>query len=519
MTAIPMGLTVALVAYTVTLLLLYLALTYLALKDLIDLSRARRSQRPEDIFSLPQTPPVSILVPAYNEQAGISASVRSLLNVNYPDFEIIVVNDGSSDDTMGQLVADFALEPIDRFGRDALDTAEVRGVYRSHVQPRLIVVDKENGGKADALNAGINTARFPLICVVDADSILKPDALLKAAVPFVYRPDVTVATGGVIRLTNGARIDGGSVVDQRMPASWLGRFQLVEYVRAFIVGRAGWSRVRSLLIVSGAFGVFRRDVLVEIGGYDTSTVGEDAEVVVRMHRHLRDQGRRYRIEFIADPVCMTEAPEDRGTLRRQRMRWHRGLLETLTRHRTMIFNPRYGRLGMVGLPYLLMFELLGPVIEILGLAALVWLFSSGAVDLPFAITLFLLVAATGVATTVASLAFDEIAFPRFNRLRQNAALVGVAVLENLGYRQMTVWWRVRGLWQAFRRRHSWGSMVRTGTLGGATIDAGLGKSAYGDLRAAVMEVAAAGSEAAATHTTRPFDFERDLDWGLEPQGP
>ena len=273
-------------------------------------------------------PPISLLVPAYNEEATIRTSIRSMLQLEYPDFELVVINDGSPDRTMDVLVREFGLVPYPGAVRIALPHASVRGIYRSTRHPNLRVIDKDNGGKADALNAGINLARHGLFCAVDADSILQRDSLLRLVRPFLD-DGRTVAAGGTVRIANGSRVRGGYLEQAGIPRNWLARFQIVEYLRAFLFGRLGWTSMNAVLIISGAFGLFDRRRVVDAGGYRHDTIGEDMELVVRLHRYHRERSIPYRITYVPDPVCWTEAPEDIGTLGRQRSRWQRGLSESL----------------------------------------------------------------------------------------------------------------------------------------------------------------------------------------------
>jgi cellulose synthase/poly-beta-1,6-N-acetylglucosamine synthase-like glycosyltransferase len=282
----------------------------------VNTSRLRR------LLRSPLAPRISILVPAYNEAKGIVDSVRSLLALDYPQLEVIVINDGSTDDTIERLVAGFGLREVLRPTPPYLPCNKpVHAVYAPHSQLRLLVIDKENGGKADSLNAGINFAAYPLFCSVDADSILEQDALAKTALPFIEDPYRTVATGGLVRVANGCRVEHGRVAQARLPQPRLAMFQVVEYARAFFGARTGWSALNGLLIISGAFGLFNREAVIAAGGYRTDTVGEDGELVTRLHRTCRDARRPYRIVYIADPVCWTEVPETTRFLRRQRRRW------------------------------------------------------------------------------------------------------------------------------------------------------------------------------------------------------
>jgi cellulose synthase/poly-beta-1,6-N-acetylglucosamine synthase-like glycosyltransferase len=338
---------------------------------------------------------------------------------------------------------------------------------------KLLVLDKQNGGKADALNAGINFASYPLVCAIDADSVLEQDALVKTAMPFVDDPVRTVATGGLVRVANGCRIEHGRVIEARLPSKGFPMFQVVEYLRAFFGARTGWSAVNGLLIVSGAFGLFRKDVAISAGGYNTQTVGEDMELVVRLHRTMREQRRPYRIVYVPDPVCWTEAPESARVLRRQRRRWQRGSAETLIMHARMLGNPRYRAAGLLALPALLLFELLGPIIELSGytVALVAWLTGS------LSTTIFLLFLAVsvlyGLILSFGAIALEDASFGRHAGWDQLRKLLLFAVIENAGYRQLSHLWRIEGLWQLVRGGE-WGAMERKGftepeldaTLGG-----------------------------------------------------
>ena len=407
-------------------------------------------------------PPIALLAPAYNEAMTIAESVRSLLSLHYPSFEVIVVNDGSRDETLQVLIDMFELRPIQRHYELAIDHAPIRGVYGARHQPRLIVVDKENGGKADALNAGINVSRAPIFCSMDADSLLEPDALLRAVRPFVEDPERTVAVGGTVRIANGCTISHGRVVEVRPPRNLLALLQTVEYLRAFLMARLAWSRINALTIISGAFGLFRRARVIEAGGYTHGTVGEDMELVVKLHRLMRDKGLPYRIAFVPEPVCWTEAPEDLRVLGRQRARWHRGALETFERHSDVLIKPRYGRLAVVGFGYILLVDVLGPIVELLGYLLIPMFWAAGVLSTEYLLAVLAVSFTFGVVISVGALALEESELRRFPRARDLVLLTAVAVLENFGYRQLNNLWRLRGVWQYLRRSQSWGTMTRKG---------------------------------------------------------
>ncbi|HEU0098476.1 MAG TPA: glycosyltransferase [Allosphingosinicella sp.] len=412
-----------------------------------------------------EAPAIAVLAPAFNEEVTIIESVRSLLALEYPDFEVIVINDGSKDATLDRLVSHFGLAPVERFHDSVAAHRPIRGLYASPRLPRLLVVDKENGGKSDALNAGMNLARSPIFCSMDADSLLEPDALLRAVRPFVDEPTRTVAVGGTIRIANGSRIEGGRVVGVRLPRNLLALIQILEYLRAFLMARLALGRMQVLTVISGAFGLFRRQTALEVGGYTHGTVGEDMELVVKLHRRLREQGIDYRIEFIPEPVCWTEVPESLKVLGRQRARWQRGALETFWRHRDMLFNPRYGRIGFVGFGQILLVDVVGPLVEVLGyvLVPLLWALGLLARDYLFA---WLAVTFTfGLFVSAATLILEEVELRRFPHARDLAILAAVAVVENFGYRQLANFWRLQGWWQFLRKRQGWGEMTRKGFSG------------------------------------------------------
>jgi cellulose synthase/poly-beta-1,6-N-acetylglucosamine synthase-like glycosyltransferase len=347
----------------------------------------------------------------------------------------------------------------------------VRGVYAPRSQLRLLVIDKENGGKADSLNAGINFASYPLICSVDADSILEQDALAKTALPFIEDWDATLAVGGMVRIANGCRIERGRVLDAHLPRSAFAMFQVVEYLRALFGTRTGWSAVNGLLIISGAFGLFRRDAVIAAGGYRTDTVGDDMEIVVNLHHVNRQQRRRYRILYIVDPVCWTEAPEQARYLRRQRSRWHRACVEVLGMHWRMLFNPRYGTVGLLSMPAMVIFEIAGPVVELSGYGVVTAALIAGAIT-PLMFVLFLALSVLyGLVLTLGSALLEDATVNRHPAWEEMRRILLFTVAENFGYRQLLHLWRIEGFWHLFRKS-GWGAMDRRGLSGDAAAPAG-----------------------------------------------
>lgn len=464
------------IAYSVLINTSFLLLTFLAVFDFQSYLRRRGFAAYDETFAEPLAPGISILMPAYNEAAGIVEAVRAMTAMRYPDFEVVVIDDGSRDDTVAEMMEAFDMVETPIVVPPVIHTNG--RVLRTYLSRRgshnVLLVCKENGGKADALNVGINAARKGLVCMVDADSILDPDALLHVSRPSADDPDRVVASGGVVRIANGSTIRRGRVVDVRMPRRWLPRVQVVEYLRAFMIGRSGWSRLGGLLIISGAFGLFRKDVLSELGGLATDCIGEDAELVVRLHRWLGDTGRDGRVVFVSEPVAWTEAPETRAVLRRQRRRWHRGLTEILARHRGMLFRPRYGVVGWLSMPWFVAFELLAPFVEAFGFAYLAlalmlvgaeelgWL----AADLVNRDVMWILLSVSvlyAIVLSLTALLVEQLSFRRYSGMKNLLISIWAAVEENIGYRQLNAWWRIGGALEALRDTPAeWGNMQRRG---------------------------------------------------------
>ncbi len=452
---------VVVLIYFVVLNLTYLITTLLSFDVLRRYAVRMKSIHVNDLLATGGTPPITLLVPAYNEEDTCVGAIRSFLVLDYPHYDVIVINDGSSDGTIDVLQSAFQLEPAVRVPTASIPTEEVRGLYRSRRHPNLWVIDKENGGKADALNSGLNICATPLFCALDADTLLEREALIRVVRPFLESQD-TVAAGGIIRIANGCRIEDGQVVKVGLSDKLLPRLQVVEYLRAFLAGRVAWERMGASLIISGAFGIFNRSLVIEIGGYSRETVGEDMDVVVRLHRHCRRIQRPYDVAFVPDPVAWTECPETLRVLGRQRDRWQRGLIQSLWRQRGMLFNPRYGRVGMIGFPYFLFLEMLGPVVETLGYVCFALSIILGIVDPLFMVAFLTVAIFFGIVLSVGAVALEELTFRRYPDTKDLVRLFWLAIIENFGFRQLTTWWRFRGSVSAVLGRRSWGKMDRHG---------------------------------------------------------
>jgi cellulose synthase/poly-beta-1,6-N-acetylglucosamine synthase-like glycosyltransferase len=451
--------------YFLVLNLSYLALIGLAVVGVTRSMRRAAFAGQEDVFANPLTPGVSVVAAAYNEELDIVDSVHSMLALRYPLLEVIVVDDGSTDATFERLREAFDLTPSRRAIPSEVPTlGRVLSTHAAGGGVPLLVVCKENTGrKTDPINVGINAARHPLVCLTDGDSVLEERSLLKVAQPFVDDPERVVATGGVIRPINGSTVEQGLVSDVRMPRGWVARIQVVEYLRSFLLSRSGWSHLGGLPIISGAFGLFRRDLLVEVGGLDLDTVGEDAELVIRIHATMRREERDQRVVFVPEPVCWTEVPEGLRVLARQRRRWSLGMAEVLWKHRRMMGNPRNRVMGLLTLPHYLFFELLGPVVELTGLVAVAAGLALGLIDVWFAVLVAVAAIGAGLLLSIAAIATEEYSFRRHGRWRDLGVALTASVVELLGYRQLVAFWRLQGLADfLMRRRSKWGTMRRVG---------------------------------------------------------
>ncbi len=417
------------------------------------------------LASSPHAPSVSILAPAYNEGATIVENARSLLSLYYANMEVLIINDGSKDDCLQKLIDAYKLERIPKHVQYTIPTKEVRGIYKSTnpAYKKLVVIDKVNGGKADALNVGINVSSNDYIVCIDVDCILEQDAVLKMIKPFLEETDAKViASGGVVRVANSCVVENGRLVKVRLPQNYWARMQSLEYIRAFILGRMAWARLNGLLLISGAFGAFDKKVAIAAGGYDHKTVGEDMELVVRMRRYMEERDEPYKVTYIPDPLCWTEAPVSSKILGRQRNRWTRGTIETLKFHRVMFFNPRYGLLGMLSYPYWFFFEMLAPPIEFFGMVVFLLLAAFGLINWYMFIALLVFIISFGYLYSAFAAFMEVRTYNMYRRRTDMMKLLLTALTEPFFFHPFVVWAAIKGYVDIIRKKNSWGEMTRTG---------------------------------------------------------
>lgn len=417
------------------------------------------------ILSCPFIPAITVLAPAFNEDKTIVENVRALLSLYYPDFEVIVINDGSRDDTLSKLIDEYDLELSDYFFEYKIPTQDLRGVYKSRIKSfsKLIVIDKANGGKADSLNAGINLARGELFVAIDVDSIIESDALLKMVKPYLEETDEQViAVGGVIRVVNDCIVEGGQIAQINLPKKFLPRVQVLEYTRSFLMGRMAWSKLDGLLLISGALGLFNRKIVIAAGGYYARTVGEDMEIVVRMRRYMVESNLPYKVVYVPDPLCWTEVPDTIKILGRQRNRWTRGMIDTLNIHKKIFLNPKYKKFGMLGYPYWFLMEWLVHIIEVIGLFYFFLLIIFGSVNWEFFGLMFLFIYLFAVGLSIWSILFEELTYHKYEKRRDVINLLLTAFMEPIFYHPLILYWAIRGNIDYLAGNKSWGEMVRRG---------------------------------------------------------
>lgn len=449
--------------YYLTSNLIYLVLLLTAISRNTWHRHRLASLRLERLRTSPFTPPISVIVPAHNEEAFIVESVRALLALDYPALELVVVNDGSRDGTLARLQTAFHLRTVRMLYLPEIPSRPVREIYRSDIEPRLIVLDKEPAGsKADAVNAGLNAATSPYVCVVDADSILEKDSLLRIMAAVFSGSQRMVAAGGIVRVLNGCKVSGGELLQVRLPRRSIEVLQVIEYLRAFLIGREAWAHFKALPIISGAFGIFRTDLVRQVRGYRSDAIGEDFDLVVRMHRRLQEQGEEYHIGFVPDPTCWTEAPSDLRSLARQRARWHKGLLDTLWPNRDMLFRRRYGRVGSMILPYMWLFEFFAPVVELIGYSTIFLALALGLLGRQFFLLFLIFGYAFSTLISIGSVLLEELTYRRYANWREVGRLLLFCLFEHFPYRQLTLIWRLQGIWQYLRGDFRWRELKRSG---------------------------------------------------------
>lgn len=445
---------------------LYVLMAYFATRNSIHYKNKNSFGNITKTLGSPLAPGITIIAPAYNEGLTIVENVRSLLSLQYVNYEVMVVNDGSKDDTLQKLIDAYHLEKIDREIDPHIKSKPIRGIYKSTQRSfaKLTVVDKANGGKSDALNAGIFLSENKYVGCIDVDCLIVPEALLHVVKSFYQHSQKRViAVGGVIRVANSCKISGGTLEEIRLPKNWLARFQLLEYTRSGLLGRMAWGRLDSLLIISGAFGFFDREIALAVGGYDTHTVGEDMEIIFRMRRYMHDRKEPYHVAYIPDPLCWTEVPESRKIFINQRDRWARGNLETLSTHKDMFFNPRYGRLGLLSYPYWFFYEWLAPLLEFIGCLAVIVFLYLGILNWDFFIAITITIYSFSIMFSFYAILWEVYSYNQYSRTKDILTLMLAAILEPVFFHPLVVWSSVRGNYKKlFKIRSGWGSQVRKG---------------------------------------------------------
>ena len=379
------------------------------------------------------------------------------MNLDYPEYEIIIINDGSKDRTAELVIENFNLKQVIRPVRKLVKSKELIDIYENDKGTKIVLSNKENGGKSDALNLGINVSRFPLFVCVDADSLLQFDSLKKIVEPFLEN-DETIAVGGNIKVANNVILDNGRVIEVKVPKKWIVLFQTIEYLRVFLNSRVAFNRINANLIVSGAFGIYSKQAVVNVGGYSPDIIGEDMEIVVKMHTFYRKNKIPYEIAYVTDAVCWTQVPETYSVLRKQRRRWHIGMGQSLKHHKFINMNFKYGAVGMIAYPYFLLFEYITPLLEILGIVTITVSYLLNIINLQFFLLYLLVYMGYNMMVSIIAVLLDKYLFDNYIPTKLIFKLLFFCLLESFGYRQLCSVFRL-GAFNPFRK-HQWGDMVR-----------------------------------------------------------
>lgn len=412
-------------------------------------------------------PSITLVAPAYNEGKTIVTNIRSLLSIQYPAYELIIANDGSTDDSLKQLINVFDLEQVVFYeGAKEIECAPIKAIYKSN-NPKyatLTVVDKENGGRSDAINAAIAYAKSNLVLCTDADCIIEQDALLKMVRPYLEALDEEViASGGAIGIANDSLIVNGTIKEIRMPKKLISRIQIVEYIRAFLLGRMAWGEIGGLMLVSGAFGLYPKQRLLEVGGFDKDTIGEDLELCIRLRRHMEDLKLKYKVVYIPETLCWTESPSTFKIYISQRDRWARGLWETIFKHRALFFNRKYNNMGMFFYPYWVFFELGAPIVEFLGMLFIMYLIFFMGINWPFTIALFVTVYLAGCIFSTIAILMYSLNYGHYSKPKMILQLLLAAYIEPFYSHPVLLYAQIKGfLKKVFNIDTGWGVMTRTG---------------------------------------------------------
>jgi cellulose synthase/poly-beta-1,6-N-acetylglucosamine synthase-like glycosyltransferase len=411
-------------------------------------------------------PGISVVAPAYNESATVIHGVHNLLCLNYPKFEVIVINDGSKDDTLQQLIDQYDLVEVDYAYHATIVTQPVKKVFKSTnaVYAKLTVIDKINGkSKADASNAGINIAAYPLFLCTDIDCILHKETLIKMVKPFMEENTKVIATGAAIRISNSCELENGYMKKIKLANQYLPLFQELEYIRAFLMGRMAWSNINGLMLVSGGLGLFDKEIVLKAGGYDHVSFGEDIELITRMRIWMYDQKLKHKVVYIPESLCWTEVPTTLKVFNNQRTRWAKGLIQTLWFHKKAFLNPKYGIFGLLSFPYWVFFEWLAPIIEAVGIVYYTYLIITNQISWMFAIILLLTIYLFSVMVTIISILWDEISGPNYSKTRDLLKLCLAALVEPIAFHPLALFFSIKGNWFFFTKKTlKWGDMNRTG---------------------------------------------------------
>lgn len=437
--------------------------TVYSIIELYEFNLKKRFKNTINIYDKKSYTPASILVPAYNEEKTILKCIDSLLSLDYPEYEIVVINDGSKDKTLDVLVNRFNLKKVERPIRRLIRCKETIDVYEGFEKVNITLINKENGGKADALNMGINASKYPLFLTLDADSILQKDSLINIVIPFMENEN-TIAVGGNVKISNKVLLESGVVKKNSLPKKWLVIFQIIEYYRVFLTTRVWFNKFNGNLIISGAFGLFKKKAVINVGGYNSNSIGEDMELVMKLHSFNKKNENKYSIQYTPNAICWSQAPEKIRDLKSQRKRWHMGLMQSLFEHKYIFLNLKYGVVGVFSFLYYLVYEMLSCLIEICGAIFVTISYFTGFINLKFFITFMCIYMLYSTLISISSIFLEEYFFDTNLRVKDKLKLMLFSFLEAFGYRQICSLFRIVAIFTYRKKKNQWGEIERVSYL-------------------------------------------------------
>lgn len=398
-------------------------------------------------------PPVTAIIPAYNEEKNVLETVNSILNSAYPNIHAIVINDGSTDQTLENLITTFHLYKVIPIIPQKIKTVSaVKGYYRSKIYKNLVIIDTDHSDKSDCLNVGVNACRSPLFATIDADTLLvEPEAISNIVFSMLTKPH-TVAVGGAVYILNGCTFKNGQIIEAKMSYNLVTALQTCEYLRSFLFSRSGWNILGGTLCYAGAFTLFDKQAVLKINGFDVNNIAMDFEIIAHLQATRFEHQYPYRISYTPASIAWTDVPETFKSYWHQRVNWQSGSLQSLMKYKRLLFNPKYQIVGFVTYPFFLFGEILGAIVEFTAYILILASWYMGILDVYGAILFFIICWGFVAFITMATTLMSFITFNKYRRLKDLIWMMLLVVVEQFGFRQFSVLNRVYATLQFFWKR-------------------------------------------------------------------